>query len=141
MNKDEFIMKIIARHSPNMTPNQIPLATEDYTNSLEENIDFDLLFQTYLEEYNFNTAPKPAWFKQRAKKKIAHISSDFEIRSIYIKLPDGRKYEFAYEYPAETEYMAKIAIMDRFKDSIRQAKENGKEYNVEFISREEYRGC
>lgn len=115
MNKDEFIMKIIARHSPNMTPNQIPLATEDYTDSLEENIDFDLLFQTYLDEYNFNTPPKPAWFKQRAKKKIVHSSNTTEIRDLVVVLPNGAEYQFAYEHPLETEQQAIEDIVRRFK--------------------------
>lgn len=114
MNKDEFIMKIIARHSPNMTPNQIPLATEDYTASLEENIDFDLLFDTYLNEYNFNTPPKPAWLKQRAKRRIQAQAANYEIRDLLVVLPDGNQYQFAYEYPRETEQQAIEEIVRRF---------------------------
>ena len=49
MNKDEFIKKILARHLENIDEKQIKYLQEDYNSILEENTDFDALFQTYLE--------------------------------------------------------------------------------------------
>ena len=114
MSKDEFIKKILARHLDNIDEKQIKYLQEDYNSILEENTDFDALFQTYLEEYNFNTPPKPAWFKQRAKRRIQTQAANYEIRDLLVVLPDGNQYQFAYEYPRETEQQAIEEIVRRF---------------------------
>lgn len=114
MNKDEFIQRIILRHSQNMNPEQMKALQEDCSIVLDDNTDFDSLFQSYLDEYNFNTPPKPAWFKQRAKKKIVHSGTNIEIRDLLVVLPDGKQYQFAYQYPLETEQQAIEEIVRRF---------------------------
>ena len=116
MNKKEFIDKIILRHSANLNSEQTIALQEDYAATLEENIDFDALFSSYLQEYNYNVAPKPAWFVQRAKKKIVQRSGNYEIRDLIVELLDGNKYQFAYEYPYETERQAVEAIREKFKN-------------------------
>ena len=116
MNKKEFIDKIILRHSANLNSEQTIALQEDYTLTLEDNIDFDALFSSYLQEYNYNVAPKPAWFVQRAKKKIIQRSGNYEIRDLLVVLDDGTPYQFAYEYPYETEQQAIEGIKYRLKD-------------------------
>ena len=127
MIKDEFIKKIIARHLENIDEKQIKYLQEDYNSTLEEDTDFALLFDTYLDEYNFNTPPKPAWFKQRSKKKIIHSSNTTEIRDLVVVLPNGAEYLFAYQYPFETEQQAIESIVRRFY---------GKEYKLFRIVKE-----
>ena len=116
MNKKEFIDKIILRHSANLNSEQTIALQEDYAATLEENIDFDALFSSYLQEYNYNVAPKPAWFVQRAKKKIVQRSGNCEIRDLLVVLENGTPYQFAYEYPYETEQQAIEGIKYRLKD-------------------------
>ena len=91
------------------------ILTTDYSTVLEENTDFDDLFKVYLEEYTYNVAPKPAWFVQRAKKKIVQRSGNYEIRDLIVEFPDGNRYQFAYEHPYETERQAVEAIREKFK--------------------------
>ena len=116
MNKDEFISKIVLRHSGSLNPEQIIAMQEDYKSVLEDNVDFDALFNSYLQEYNYNVAPKPAWFVQRAKNKIVQRSGNYEIRDLLVILENGTPYEFAYEYPYETEQQAIKCIKERFQD-------------------------
>ena len=112
MNKNDFIKNVIQRH--NLSEKDMELLTADYSAVLEENTDFDDLFKVYLEEYSYNVAPKPAWFSQRAKKKIGQISTSYEIRDLIVEL-DGNSYQFAYEHPYETEQQAIEDIVRRFK--------------------------
>ena len=114
MNKEDFIQKIILRHATNMNPEQMTALQEDYTTVLEDNTDFDSLFRVYLDEYQNKTYPPPAWFKQRAKKKIVHSDTNIEIRNLLVVLPDGNQYQFAYQYPLETEQQAIEEIVRRF---------------------------
>lgn len=116
MNKKEFIDKIILRHSANLNSEQTIALQEDYTLTLEDSIDFDALFSSYLQEYTYNVAPKPAWFSQRAKKKIIQRSGNYELRDLIVEFPSGNKYQFAYEYPYETETQAVEAIREKFKN-------------------------
>ena len=116
MNKKEFIDKIILRHSANLNSEQTIALQEDYTLTLEDNIDFDALFSSYLQEYNYNVAPKPAWFVQRAKKRVIQRSGTTEIRDLLVVLENGTPYQFAYEYPLETEQQAIEGIKFRLKD-------------------------
>lgn len=121
MDKSEFIEKIADRYASIMKSEMINLLKEDYNTVLEDNIDFDLLFQTYLEEYSNKTYPPPAWFKQRAKKKIIQSTAKIEIRDLVVVLPNGTEYLFAYQYPFETEQQAIDSIVRRFY---------GKEYKL-----------
>ena len=120
MNKNEFINKIVLRHSGSLTSDQISALQEDYSVVLGEEIDFDSLFSSYLQEYNFNVAPKPAWFVQRAKKKSIRLRKEYEIRDLIVYLKDGRKYDFAYEYPYEREQDALRGILSRFEKDDRK---------------------
>lgn len=115
MDRNEFIDRIIDRHKRTFEDeDEIRAAKQDYLAVLDYNTDFDKLYQNYLEEYNFNVAPKPAWFKQRAKKKIVHSGTNIEIRDLLVVLPDGKQYQFAYQYPLETEQQAIEEIVRRF---------------------------
>jgi len=131
MNKEEFITKILARHLENIDEKQIKYLQEDYNSILDENTDFDLLFDTYLDEYNFNTPPKPAWFKQRAKRRIPKQAANYEIRDLLVVLPDGNQYQFAYEYPLETEQQAIEEIVRRFQGKDYILYRVKKEYDTE----------
>ena len=114
MNKNDFIKNVIQRH--NLSEKDMELLTADYSTVLEENTDFDDLFKVYLEEYSYNVAPKPAWFVQRAKKKTVQRSGNYEIRDLLVVLDNGTPYQFAYEYPYETEQQAIEGIKYRLKD-------------------------
>ena len=114
MNKNDFIKNVVQRH--NLTEKDMEILTTDYSTVLEENTDFDDLFKVYLEEYTYNVAPKPAWFVQRAKKKIIQRSGNCEIRDLLVVLENGTPYQFAYEYPYETEQQAIEGIKYRLKD-------------------------
>ena len=113
MNKNDFIKNVVQRH--NLTEKDMEILTTDYSTVLEENTDFDDLFKVYLEEYTYNVAPKPAWFVQRAKKKTFQRSGAYEIRDFLVVLENGTPYQFAYEYPYETEIQAVEAIREKFK--------------------------
>ena len=112
MNKNDFIKNVIQRH--NLSEKDMELLTADYSTVLEENTDFDDLFKVYLEDYSYNVAPKPAWFVQRAKKKMIQSSTTIEIRDLIVVLPNGTEYLFAYQYPFETEQQAIESIVRRF---------------------------
>ena len=131
MDKSEFIEKIADRYASIMKSEMINLLKEDYNTVLEDNIDFDLLFQTYLEEYTNKTYPPPAWFKQRAKKKIQPISNEYEIRDLVVVLPNGVEYLFAYQYPFETEQQAIESIVRRFYKKDYKLYRVVKEYDFE----------
>ena len=104
MDREDFIERIISRHR--LSEDEARYLKQDYISILDLDIDFDALFNDYLQEYNYNVAPKPAWFVQRA----------YEIRDLLVELPNGNKYQFSYEHPYETERQAVEAIREKFKD-------------------------
>lgn len=114
MDKNEFIKNVLRRH--NLSQDEISILTEDYNTALSYDTDFDSLFRNYIEEYSYNVAPKPAWFVQRAKKKVIRQSGTTEIRGLLVVLPSGNSYQFAYEYPYESEEQAIEGIRYRFKN-------------------------
>lgn len=113
MDREDFIERIISRHR--LSEDEARYLKQDYISILDLDIDFDALFNSYLQEYNYNVAPKPAWFVQRAKKKIIQRSGNYEIRDLIVELTDGNRYQFAYEHPYEAERQAVEAIKEKFK--------------------------
>lgn len=129
MDRTEFVERIVQRHK--MSEDEKRTLKQDYFMVLSNDIDFDKLFQTYIEEYANKTYPPPAWFKQRAKKKIINSTSAPEIRDLLVVLPNGNQYQFAYEHPLETEQQAIEAIKERFQNRNYKLYRIVKEYDFE----------
>lgn len=96
MNRSEFLNSFFAMYGKSFTDTNKQIWLDAYKKVLPESIDFDLLYETLLTDYDGKTAPTPAWLKKNAKVKQEISDTPLEFKNIYATAPNGIEYMFSY---------------------------------------------
>jgi len=89
MNKKEFITKIIKGFPSSFAKMSSDDVFERYNVAIEENLDFDKLFELFCKNWGYKTAPRPAYFQQffsQCRNPFTLINMPSERRKALIKV-------------------------------------------------------
>ena len=91
MDKKEFIKKIIAGFPESFSKKDIEVEKEKYNLAIEENLDYNKLYELFLKNWRYKSAPSPAYFQdffKECRNPLKLISMPSERRAALIKLVD-----------------------------------------------------
>jgi len=117
MTREEFLIKLkelFPRDFDAKNP-QAQYWLNAYKQVLSSNIEYDKLFESVICEYTGQSAPKPAWLRERAiyaQSKDTYIGESLE-KLIYEV--NNFEYEFWYDTKKQTKYEAREALEKKFK--------------------------
>lgn len=115
MNREQFLDTMFSMFQRSFTDDNKQTWWNAYKKVLPESIDFDLLYETLLTDYDGKTAPTPAWLKKNAKVKQEISDTPLEFKNIYATAPNGIEYMFSYitsesNYALECENLLKMGF-------------------------------
>lgn len=89
MTKKEFIKEIIAGFPSSFKKSDIEVEMRKYDVAIEENLDYDKLYECFLKDWRYKTAPNPAYFQQffnQCRNRMALINMPSERRKALVKV-------------------------------------------------------
>ena len=113
MNREEFLKQLVLLYPTSFNENNLQIWMSGYKDVLGEHIDYDKLLTSMMSENQYNTAPKPAWLKERATyKRIKGEEQIFEKLTYEV---NSSEYEFHYEPKKQSIWEAREFLEKKFK--------------------------
>lgn len=89
LNKNDFIKKIIKNFPSSFKDISSEEVYEKYDIAIENNIDYDKLYELFLKDWKFKSAPTPAYFQQffsQCRNPLKLINMPSERRAALVKV-------------------------------------------------------
>ena len=113
MNREEFLKQLVLLYPTSFNENNLQIWMSGYKEVLSENINYDKLLVSMMADNQYNSAPKPAWLKERASyKKIKGGKQEFDKLTYEV---NTSTYEFYYEPSKQGLYEAREFLEKKFK--------------------------
>ena len=111
MQREEFLKQLVLLYPTSFNENNLQIWMSGYKEVLSENINYDKLLTIMMSENQYNSAPKPAWLKERATyKKHLKDNGVTLLKLLYKNEEVDTEYEFWYNPERQTKYQARESI-------------------------------